>query len=138
MTQVADKVRQGKRNRTAGLNWNRACVVFLRTIGWPAAERQLFEHRSDIGGIGDIAVETTIEPWSQIWVKMAQAEGDARRRGLDAWCVWKKHNRRDDGKELGAVNPGKALVIFPAEIIWPLLFRLEQLEASAAGKEHES
>ena len=127
MTMV-DRARQGRRNRTAGLNWNRACVLYLRNW-WPSAERQLREHRSDLDGIGDIGIETTIEPWAQLWKKMAQAESDAHARGLDVWCVWKKRNREPGERGDGATDPARAAVIFEARVIFPQLARLEWLES---------
>jgi hypothetical protein len=131
---AVDKARQGTRNRTAGLAWMQAGVRYLRTW-WPSAERQLHAGRADIAGVGDLMVEMTTEPWAKLWVKLDQAERDAQRDVLPAgtwvtlpFCVWKKHNRRDDGVGLGPVDPGEGAVIFRARVIFPLLARLEQLE----------
>jgi hypothetical protein len=147
VTAVVDKARQGTRNRTAGLAWMQAGVRYLRTW-WPSAERQLHAGRADIAGVGDLMVEMTTEPWAKLWVKLDQAERDATtlvpptRPGIvgsvqhAAWtmpfCVWKKHNRRDDGVGLGPVDPGEGAVIFRARVIFPLLARLEELEQYAA------
>ena len=127
--------RAATRNRTAGHNWNRAAVLYLRQW-WPAAERQLHAGRGDIGGIGNLVVECTIEPWAQIWKKLRQAEHDAQAEDDWKWepgrpaavpfCVWKKPNR-GAGEPAGA-DPGQAAVIFRASVIFPLLARLEQLE----------
>jgi hypothetical protein len=122
---VIDKARQGTRNRTAGLGFNRGTVIFLRPW-WPAAERQLHAHRSDIAGIGDLAVETTIEPWAQIWKKMRQAQADAERRGVGIYCVVKKHNRAPG--DPGSADPGEAAAVFRAKVIFPALARLQWLE----------
>jgi hypothetical protein len=139
MTAAAvDKARQGTRNRTAGLAWMQAGVRYLRTW-WPSAERQLHAGRADIAGVGDLMVEMTTEPWAKLWVKLDQAERDANGPAISApgqpvyyaavpFCVWKKHNRRDDGVGLGPVDPGEGAVIFRARVIFPLLARLEQLE----------
>ena len=128
---MLDKSRQGTRNRAAGNTWNRACVIYLRRW-WPTAERQLHSHRSDVGGIGDLAIECTIEPWAQIWKKLRQAEADS---GGLPFMVWKKHNRApsDPGdSNRGEADPGEAAVVFRARTIFPLLARLEQLELDAA------
>jgi hypothetical protein len=139
MTAVVDKARQGTRNRTAGLAWMQAGVRYLRTW-WPSAERQLHAGRADIAGVGDLMVEMTTEPWAKLWVKLDQAERDAAPIGAVIvprpapipFCVWKKHNRRDDGVGLGPVDPGEGAVIFRARVIFPLLARLEELEREAA------
>lgn len=126
---MLDKSRQGTRNRTAGNTWNRGCVVYLRRW-WQTAERQLHSHRSDVGGIGDLAIECTIEPWAQIWKKLRQAEDDAQ--GLP-FMVWKKHNRAPG--DVGEGDPGEAAVVFRARVIFPLLHRLEELEKALHGDE---
>jgi hypothetical protein len=139
VTTVVDKARQGTRNRTAGLAWMQAGVRYLRTW-WPSAERQLHAGRADIAGVGDLMVEMTTEPWAKLWVKLDQAERDAVAETIGAagpehavpFCVWKKHNRRDDGVGLGPVDPGEGAVIFRARVIFPLLARLEELEQYAA------
>jgi hypothetical protein len=132
MTAVVDKARQGTRNRTAGLAWMQAGVRYLRTW-WPSAERQLHERRADVAGVGDLVIEMTTEPWVKIWAKLDQAQRDAvllSPQPADPLphCVWKKHNRRDDGVGLGPVDPGEGAVIFRARVIFPLLARLEELE----------
>jgi hypothetical protein len=132
VTATVDKARQGTRNRTAGLAWMQAGVRYLRTW-WPSAERQLHAGRADVAGVGDIAIEMTTEPWAKLWTKLEQAERDSLRPDLLGghgipFCVWKKHNRRDDGVGLGPVDPGEGAVIFRARVIFPLLARLEQLE----------
>ena len=129
---VRNRSAEGKRNRGAGLRWNRECVVFLRNW-WPSAERELNFHSNDITGIGDIAVETTIEPWQQIWKKVAQARHDARRRGLDFYCVWKKHNR-EAGAAPGSAGPGSGAILIPAEVFWPMWAELERHRAAAATR----
>ena len=157
--------RAATRNRTAGHNWNRAAVLYLRQW-WPTAERQLHAGRGDIGGIGDLVVECTIEPWAQIWKKLRQAENDT-----SADPAWVKHcghcrAKHETGQECGVrdcrgcwlvplrrdpfcvwkkpkrgagepadADPGQAAVIFRASVIFPLLARLAELEAAASRRE---
>ena len=129
--------RAATRNRTAGHNWNRAAVLYLRQW-WPTAERQLHAGRGDIGGIGDLVVECTIEPWAQIWKKLRQAESDADHENRSAlvpplpFCVWKKPNR--GAGEPADADPGQAAVIFRASVIFPLLARLAELERDDAER----
>jgi hypothetical protein len=80
---------RGRSNRAAGARAMRRAVEWLRGHGAPSADRVTSPHFSDITGIGDVAVEVTVVDWQQIGKKADQAAADAKRRGLDVWCVWK-------------------------------------------------
>ena len=80
---------RGRSNRAAGARAMHRAVAWLRVHGAPHADRVRTPHFSDITGIGDMAVEVTVVDWQQIGKKADQAAADAKRRGLDVWCVWK-------------------------------------------------
>lgn len=112
---------------TAGNLWMAAGERWLTEHVWPHVGRQRSPGRNDLTGTWDLGIEQTIVPWSKIWIKLRQAERDARGRGLDLSCVWKKHNRSEgDG---GAVDPGEGAVVMYARVFFPLVARLEKLEA---------
>ena len=119
---------------TAGNLWMAACERYLVKI-WPHVGRQRQPGRNDFTGTWDLGVEATIVPWSKIWIKLRQAERDAKVRGLDLACVWKKHNR-DEG-DRGAVDPGEGAVIMRASAFFPLVQRLEKLEALSLQADDE-
>ena len=118
---MTDNAQQGRRNRQAGKRWQQECAAWLRDHGWPNAEYQIRNHSSDLTGTWDLAVETTITTWDKLWIKLAQAANDARARSLTDYCVWKKRN--------GAGDPGLGVVVMPAQRFFPLVQRLEKLEA---------
>lgn len=84
-----DNSARGRKNRAAGAHAMRRAVNWLRDNGARNADRVTRPHSSDIVGVGDMAIEVTIESWEQIGKKADQAAADAARRGLDTWCVWK-------------------------------------------------
>jgi hypothetical protein len=114
---------EGKRNRQAGLHFQTAAARALRERGWPAAEMQHRNGVSDIVGVGDLAVECTIEAWPRMPVKLAQASRDAMNRGLTDYCVWKK--------QLHKASPMDGVVLVPAAQFWSWRRAFEELEAQA-------
>jgi hypothetical protein len=72
--------------------------------------------------------ETRCEPGGPCACCWDGVPSSGRRDWEVPFCVWKKHNRRDDGVGLGPVDPGEGAVIFRARVIFPLLARLEELE----------
>lgn len=119
---------------TAGNLWMAACERYLVKI-WPHVGRQRRPGRNDFTGTWDIGVEATIVPWSKIWIKLRQAERDAKARGLDLACVWKKHNRAEGDR--GAVDPGEGAVVMRAAAFFPMVARLEDLEAREVAADDE-
>ena len=112
---------------TAGNLWMAACERYLAPI-WPHVGRQRQPHMGDLTGTWDLNVEATIVPWSKIWIKLRQSERDAAARGLDLACVWKKHNRSEGDR--GSVDAGEGAVVMRAAQFFPLVARLEKLEAA--------
>ena len=112
---------------TAGNLWMAACERYLAPI-WPGVGRQRKPHSNDLTGTWDLGIEATIVPWSKIWQKLTQAERDAKERGLELSCVWKKHNRAPGDR--GAVDPGEGAVLMYARQFFPMVARLEKLEAA--------
>lgn len=110
---------------TAGNLWMAACERYLAPI-WPGVGRQRRPHSNDLTGTWDLGIEATITAWSQIWQKLAQAERDAKERGLELSCVWKKHNRAPG--DMGSVDPGEGAVLMYARQFFPMVARLERLE----------
>ena len=122
-------VRQGRRNQSAGKRWQQDCAAWLRGHGWPSAGYEIRNRSSDLIGTWDLAVECTITGWDKLFIKLTQAADDARTRGLEDYCVWKKHN--------GRASPGDGVVIMPAWRFFPLVQRLERLEALELGRDDE-
>ena len=124
-----DRQQMGRRYKRSGENWRQACAGWLNDNGWPGAGTQTRKGRSDLTGTWDLAVECTITAWDKIWIKMAQAANDARARGLEDYCVWKKRN--------GATDPGLGVVLMPAHRFFRLVMRLEKLEARALEEDDQ-
>ena len=124
-----DNARQGRRNQSAGKRWQQDCAAWLRANGWPGAGYEIRNRSSDLIGTWDLAVECTITGWDKIWIKLQQAGKDAFVRGLSDFCVWKKHN--------GVADPGGGAVVLPAHVFFPLVQRLEKLEAEALRADDE-
>jgi len=102
----------------------RALVAQLREEGyWPHASIETRNRSNDIFGIGDIGLEATIEPWSEIDRKVRQAKADAAGRGVDWWSVIKRRR--------GARSPLDGYAITEARVLVQLLVRVQQLEAEA-------
>ena len=115
--------RLARRNQSAGKRWQQDCAAWLRANGWPSAGYEIRNRSSDLIGTWDLAVECTITGWDKIWIKLTQAADDARTRGLQDSCVWKKHN--------GRASPGDGVVVMSAWRFFPLVMRLEKLEQAS-------
>ena len=120
---TSDNARQGRRNDAAGKRWRDQAIRWLNEHGWPGAGYQLRNRSSDITGTWDLAVELTDTTWDKMWDKLGQAQRDARERGLTDYCVWKK--------PYGKTDPGLGEVVMRAHLFFPLVMRLEKLEARA-------
>ena len=112
----------GRSAARRGQDWQRKCAAYARTW-YPSAD-----HCGNIGkaggsgdllGIGDRIIECTVEPLTAIAKKLREAEGDALRSEFDQWFVWKTAK----GEPVG-----RSYVITRAEVLWPLLARLDRLE----------
>ena len=123
MTTKRTPAQIGRANRRAGKDWQLACSAWLREHGFPNAAYEIRNGQSDIIGTWDVATECTLADWSKAWIKLAQAEADAGRRGLDLWCVWKKRQRNQGDR--GAADPGQGMIMMPAHLFWPLMADLE-------------
>jgi len=107
----------GASNRRNGKHAQLEAAAWLREHGYPHAAYEVRNGVSDILGTWDVGVEVTLTTWDKIWIKLDQAERDARRRGLDIWCVWKKRR--------GKTDPGEGAIVMPAKVFWPLMSDLE-------------
>ena len=107
----------GRANRRAGKDAQLAGAAKARTLGYPNAAYEVRNGSSDIIGTGDLAIEVTTTGWDKIWIKLDQAARDAKRRGLDAYCVWKKRN--------GKTDMGEGAIIIPAKLFLPMMADLD-------------
>lgn len=115
----------GRSARSRGLAFQKLLALELRTPAlWPAASVESEHRKHDIFGIGDLGLEATVEPWSEIDRKVKQARSDAAGRGIDRWAVIKK--RRGTG------SPLAGYAVTEARVFVEMARRLEQLEAAAA------
>jgi hypothetical protein len=114
----------GASNRRSGKNLQLDCAAWLREHGFRHASYEIRNGSSDILGTWDVAVEVTLTTWDKIWIKLDQAERDARARGLEIWCVWKKRRGRSD--------PGEGAIVMPAKVFWPLMADLEAYQSAEA------
>ena len=114
---------EGARNRRAGLNFQAGCARDLRGAGFPSAEMQHRNGTSDLIGVGDLAVECTIEAWPRMPVKLQQASRDAMNRGLTEYCVWKK--------QLHKAAPADGVILVPAAQFWSWRREFEELQRQA-------
>jgi hypothetical protein len=111
----------GRANRRNGKSWQLDGAEYLRAEGlWPNASYEVRNGVSDILGTGDLAIEATLEEWKMMVTKLAQAEHDAKARGLSDFCVWKRRR--------GTTDPARGFVIFEARIVFPLIARLQEFE----------
>jgi len=115
----------GASNRRNGKHAQLDAAAWLRDHGYPHAAYEVRNGSSDIIGTWDVAVEVTLTTWDKIWIKLDQAERDAKRRGLDIWCVWKKRR--------GKADPGEGAIVMPAKVFWPLMADLEAYQRAEAN-----
>jgi len=123
----------GRSANRRGQDWQRRGAAWLRETGiFPGAEhvgvlpggarRDQGGSIGDLRGAGDRVVEMTVQPWDRLGGKLRQAEDDARGEGLESqYFVWKPIAREQGG-------PARSVLITRAEVLWPLLARLDRLE----------
>ena len=116
----------------SGNQWMMAGEKWLAANVWPHVGRQRQNEMGDFTGTWDLNVEATITTWKNIWIKLRQSERDAKNRGLELACVWKKHNRGEgDASQVREyTDPGEGAVVMYARQFFPLMARLEKLEAA--------
>lgn len=89
---MPDRAQQGRRNRANGAVAERHGLDLIRQW-YPAADRARGGITTEdiiTSGVGDRVVEITRTGWDQTGaVKITQAQGYARRAGLDEWLVLK-------------------------------------------------
>jgi hypothetical protein len=112
MAELTVNQQMGRRNRNKGTAWMRDCIKALRASGWPAAEIVPSAHRSDIAGVGDVAIECKdTTRWDDVLQFIGQAQYDAAQRGGGLLpVVWKK--TRGEG------DPMRGLIIMAASDFW--------------------
>ena len=110
----------GGANPHKGRRWRSDAIGWLNDHGWPGAGYELRNHRSDVTGTWDLAVELTDTTWDKMWEQLRQSGRDAAELGLSEYCVWKK--------PYGKTDPGQGEVIMRACQFFPLVMRLEKLE----------
>lgn len=101
---TADASAQGRKNNRAGKAAMRRALGWVRANGAPHADAVRRPHSSDLTGVGDMAIEVTVEGWEHIGIKADQAAADASSRGLDMWCVWKPRRGKGDMGEAWCVT----------------------------------
>jgi len=112
--------RRGKAREVQFAAWLRDSGLFPHAEVSPVSGRA-----GDLTGIGDRVSEITVRPYDKLPAKLRQAEADAD--GLwpaPEYHVWKPMTR-------GTLEPGtvaRSIVIYRAEVIWPMLARLDKLE----------
>lgn len=122
---TVDASTQGRRNRRNGNDWMHDCVLYLQQHGAPNADRTTGAHSNDITGVGDVAIECTIEPWEKMWKKARQAAADAQARGLDRWVIWKKRKAQRGERAWGV---GGAWAVMTVEHYWQRERAIDELE----------
>lgn len=99
---------------------------WVRERGAPHAEVARRNHASDLTGVGDLAIEITVEPFARLAKKMAQAADDAAGRGLEFYGVLKK-------RVASPGEPAKTVAdwwwVEPFGLRWELHQRMSRLEA---------
>ena len=112
---------RGRSNNLLGKRWMTACVLALRTGGWPNAEIITSNHRSDITGAGDIGIECKDEQdWRNLAAHIGQASRDAEARDLPTYVVWRKRRGKADAME--------GYCVMRARDFWAERQRMEELE----------
>jgi len=116
---------QGRSSVRRGVQFQRACAHVIRGLGFPHADHSgtgaptAYSRKGDISGVGDRVVECTVQPMENLAGKLRQAEADAIRNGYREYFVMKKAVREP---------VERAYVVTRAEVLFPLLARLERLE----------
>jgi hypothetical protein len=122
---AAARSQAGRSARSRGLAFQRTLALELRAPDlWPAASVESEHRKHDIFGIGDLGLEATVEPWSEIDRKVKQARADAKSRGVSRWAVIKKRR--------GSASPLDGYAVTEARIFVRMARLIEQLEAAAA------
>ena len=98
MDELTAKQQEGRRNRNKGTSWMRDCVKALRLAGWTQAEIVPSHHRSDIAGVGPVAVECKdTTRWDDILASTSTRPGLTRPSGPGApagrSCRWSGRKR---------------------------------------------
>ena len=90
---TAENEARGRSNRAKGNEWMRRCVRALRANGFPHADIIPSHGRSDIGGVGDLAIECKNEAtWAHLSASLEQVDRDALWRDLPMGIVWRKRH----------------------------------------------
>src|SRR5258708_21473718 len=126
------KSAQGRSSVRRGVQFQRACAHVIRGLGFPHADHSGtgsptgYSRKGDISGVGDRVVECTVQPMENVAGKLREAEADAIRNGYTEFFVMKRAVREP---------VGRAYVVTRAEVLFPLLARLDRLErwADEAG-----
>jgi hypothetical protein len=121
---TTENEQRGRSNRRAGKRAMARALEFVRAHGAPNADVVTRYHASDLTGIGDLAVEVTLEPWQQIAKKADQAAQDAARRGLTDWVIWKPRQSVGDF--------GRAWAVTEVRQYWAMTQELEKARAELA------
>lgn len=127
MRTTADYSAAGRRSTRTGKDTERRFAEWLRTISSEfrqASVSQVHGRYGDLEGIGDRVSEITVMPYEKLTMKLTQAEQDAKKAGRTEYHVWKPIKRQHG--EPGTV--ARSIVIYRAEVIWPMLARLDKLE----------
>ena len=121
---TTDRAALGRSSMRRGLTWQRRCAQAARQW-FPNADHCGIAgnggraRSGDLSAIGDRIIECTVEPWSGISKKLAQAEGDASIAGLGEFWVWKS----SPGQQ-----PDQAYMVTRAAIALALMARADRLE----------
>lgn len=119
---TAENEARGRSNRRKGYAWMRRCVLSLRMNGFPHADIIPSHGRSDIGGVGDLAVECKdVATWSHVSDELRQAARDARFRDLADYILWRKRH--------GFPDPMDGYCLMDARSWWEHWKRHQELEA---------
>ena len=116
------------KSKTKGSAWERAIVDYLRTVGWPFAERRLAgstKDRGDIAGLVGVVIEAKNTARLDLagWIE----EADLERANDGAWLgiVW--HKRR------GKASAADGYVTMTGAQFTALLAMAQGIEPATAG-----
>jgi hypothetical protein len=122
----AERLDAARRGSNRGHRAMREAVAWLREHGAPHADIVTRNHASDITGVGDLAIECTVEPFTGLPRKMGQSAGDACRREVEFYGVLKK---RVASPGEAAKTPADWWWVEPFGLRWELHQRMSRLEA---------